>query len=139
MLIACVTVLRCCRSQCHYVDSVIVLSLFYCVPLLQFASVTNSYVRLVAVKNGHELCRFKLDSSIKTRGIVFAQLSRGPLTSPWTLTALGRGCGGNYATAPEVQSACGVAGYPSPPTQAIAPTAGPAGAATASRGCCVIA
>jgi hypothetical protein len=93
----------------------------------QFSNVTNAYVRLVAVKNGHELCRYPLDGSVlKSSGIIFAELARPYPSSPWMVIALGKQCGGRSATSSEVHQAC-VAGSTKADTAS-------SGAGEASRG-----
>lgn len=94
-----------------------------------FAKVTDAYVRLVAIKGDHELARYKLDSTVTTRGLVFASISRGPLDSPWVVSAIGKGCPGRSATDSGLHKVIGVnaaliaASRPPPP---------------APKGCCAV-
>jgi tellurium resistance protein TerD len=60
-----------------------------------FAEVTDSYVRVVDPKGGHEYIRFKLDNSLKTSGVIFCTIMRDPQNpSVWDLTSIGQDCGG---------------------------------------------
>ena len=75
-----------------------------------FSSVTDAYVRLCVANAdgqfspGHELARYKLDSSIQTRGLIFCKLVRSD-ERKWSLVALGEGCGGHRADSSETLNA----------------------------------
>ncbi|GMH74419.1 hypothetical protein TrRE_jg9905, partial [Triparma retinervis] len=51
-----------------------------------FDSVSDAYIRLAAIKNGHEFARYKLDATVKTNGLIFATLFRSPMGT-WMLQA----------------------------------------------------
>jgi len=72
-----------------------------------FREVKDSYVRLCASSNGHELARYTLDSSVSSRGIVFCKLSTGGPTT-WYMEALGLPCDGPTAHHKSVMDACGI-------------------------------
>jgi tellurium resistance protein TerZ len=74
-----------------------------------FGDVTNAYVRMCAVKNDHEFCRYTLSGGCKNQGVLFAALQRGPLGN-WQLCAKGKDISGRSCTAPECLSDCGVKG-----------------------------
>jgi hypothetical protein len=71
-----------------------------------FSTVKDAYVRLVAIKNNHELCRFKLDSSIRSNGLIFATLQRSPMGN-WMLLADGKEANGNTCQNYEFRVALG--------------------------------
>ena len=52
-----------------------------------FSEVSDAYIRLAAIKNGHEFARYKLDAAVKTNGMVFATLFRSPVGT-WMLKAM---------------------------------------------------
>ena len=74
-----------------------------------FSNVSNAYVRMCAVKNGHELCRYKLDGNCQTNGLLFATLHRGPLGN-WQLEAKGTEVSGRTATQASCLAGCKVEG-----------------------------
>ena len=113
---------------------------------------SNAYVRLVAVKNNHELCRYKLDGEGKNRftskGLIFAKLNRSPMGS-WLLQAEGKEADGTTANSTDMKKKVGIThshpipgggdyngggGYKSPGLQAP----GSGGGSTEEAGCCVI-
>lgn len=73
-----------------------------------FQDVSDAYVRLVSRPGGgkqgagdkkgdHVLNNYKLDGTIKNRGVVFLRIFRRPLNMGWALEALGTGCEGQKA------------------------------------------
>ena len=71
-----------------------------------FSKVRNGYVRICAIKNGHELCRYKLDGgSIQTNGLMFAKIHRSSMGG-WLVRATGLPCNGATADAPGIKEAC---------------------------------
>ena len=53
-----------------------------------FAQVHDAYVRMCAIKNGHEFARYKLDAQIDGSALIFAKLHKGPIGN-WLFTATG--------------------------------------------------
>jgi len=81
-----------------------------------FKDVKKAFLRLVAARNGHELCRFNLtDESTPYRGIVLAKISRNAV-GRWCVRTLGRGCGGRTANDPATMRACDLRGMADPAT-----------------------
>ncbi|GMH77942.1 hypothetical protein TL16_g07593 [Triparma laevis f. inornata] len=74
-----------------------------------FEQVSDAYVRMVSIGNGHEFCRYNLDSKISTNGLLFAQLIRGPLGN-WQLNATARPCNGKVADDSEMKQALKITG-----------------------------
>jgi stress response protein SCP2 len=75
-----------------------------------FSDVKDAYVRLVAIKTGHELARFTLDNAHTQSGVVFAKISRiAGQHGAWRLLAIGKGCAGRSATNDATKTACGIA------------------------------
>lgn len=77
-----------------------------------FEAVKGAYVRLVAARNGHELCRFQLtDASppVTTRGLVLGKLYRN-MVGRWCFESVGVGCAGDTANSRQTLAACGIAG-----------------------------
>lgn len=73
-----------------------------------FSDVRGAYIRLVAAKNNHELCRFTLeDGSVSERGLVLAKVSRNAV-GRWCVRSIGKGCDGDTANAPGTMRACEV-------------------------------
>jgi tellurium resistance protein TerD len=78
-----------------------------------FGDVHDAYVRLCSVAKGgsfyqagHTLAKYPLDGQLKTRGMVFARLTRHGQS--WSFDALAWGCGGNSAINSETRDVvCG--------------------------------
>jgi len=84
---------------------------------ITFEQVKGAYIRLVAASNGHVFARFELtNGSVSDRGLVLAKLTRNAV-GRWCIHALGEGCGGQTACAPETRSACGITGTPFTPSE----------------------
>ena len=62
-----------------------------------FAQVKDAYVRLCAIKNQHELCRYTLRDAVKTNGLVFACIKRAG-GGAWSVSALGKEAQGRRST-----------------------------------------
>ena len=62
-----------------------------------FEAVSDAYVRMVDSVSGKELCRYKLDASVKTDGVVFCKIYRSPNGKSWGIEALGEACSGKTA------------------------------------------
>ena len=74
-----------------------------------FSDVRDAYVRLVAIKTGHELARFVLSNDHVKSGVVFAKISRiDGQPGAWRLLAIGTQCGGRTATSEETKKACSI-------------------------------
>ena len=100
-------------------------------------SVRNAYVRLFA--KGHTLAKYKLDSSVKSRGFVFCELVYTGGT--WRLTALGEPCGGSRATdsacqsvVQKIRTSSGTLQSPSGQQHEAIPQDSP----TSTSGCCTV-
>ena len=75
-----------------------------------FSKVRDAYVRICAIKNAHELCRYKLDGgSVQTNGLLFAKIHRSPMGG-WLVRAMGRECKGATALDPDIRGACNASG-----------------------------
>ena len=82
-----------------------------------FAQVRGAYIRLVAARNGHVLCKFALtQGSVTQRGLVLAKISRNA-AGRWCVTAVGEGCDGQTAREAPTQKACGITGQGLTPQQ----------------------
>lgn len=82
-----------------------------------FAQVKGAYIRLVAARNGHVLCKFALtQGSVTQRGLVLAKISRNA-AGRWCVTAVGEGCDGQTAREAPTQKACGITGQALTPQQ----------------------
>lgn len=74
-----------------------------------FSDVRDAYVRLVAIKTGHELARFTLSNDYVKPGMVFARISRiEEQQGSWRLLAIGKQCAGKQATSEETKKACSI-------------------------------
>jgi hypothetical protein len=94
-----------------------------------FSDVSNAYVRMCAIKNGHELARFKLEKGQPGNGLLFATLHRSPVGT-WLLSAQGDAIhNANTAKDANCLKACKIKG-----------TAANTGEGTPSAGdgCCII-
>ncbi|GMI01826.1 hypothetical protein TrVE_jg3607 [Triparma verrucosa] len=74
-----------------------------------FEQVSDAYVRMVSISNGHEFCKYNLDSKISTNGLLFAQLYRGPMGN-WQLNGTGKPCNGRVADDSEMKAALKIRG-----------------------------
>ena len=64
---------------------------------------------MCAIKNGHEFCRYKLSDGLKSNGVMFASLHRGPMGN-WLLNATGNPLRGRTADSAECLSDCSITG-----------------------------